>query len=101
VIVEYLDERYPHPSLLPVYPAARANSHLFMCRIQADWCSLVDKNLDRKTSEAVCCGLRLDLQESLLSVLLLFAENLFPSVMIRAWWTAVSYRFSGGCRCWV
>jgi len=26
VVMEYLDERYPHPPLLPVYPVARANS---------------------------------------------------------------------------
>ena len=38
VVMEYLDERYPHPPLLPVYPVARANSRLLMHRIQRDWC---------------------------------------------------------------
>jgi len=28
VIMEYLDERFPHPPLLPVYPVARAQSRL-------------------------------------------------------------------------
>ncbi|KTC38024.1 stringent starvation protein A [Pseudomonas putida] len=34
VVMEYLDERYPHPPLLPVYPVARANSRLLIHRIQ-------------------------------------------------------------------
>ena len=42
VVMEYLDERYPHPPLLPVYPVARANSRLLIHRIQRDWCAQVD-----------------------------------------------------------
>ena len=42
VMMEYLDERFPHPPLLPVYPVARAESRLFIHRIEKDWCSLVD-----------------------------------------------------------
>jgi RNA polymerase-associated protein len=38
VVMEYLDERYPHPPLMPVYPVARGNSRLLMHRIQRDWC---------------------------------------------------------------
>jgi RNA polymerase-associated protein len=38
VVMEYLDERYPHPPLMPVYPVARANSRLLIHRIQRDWC---------------------------------------------------------------
>ena len=37
VIMEYLDERFPHPPLLPVYPVARAHSRLLMHRIEKDW----------------------------------------------------------------
>ena len=43
VIMEYLDERFPHPPLLPVYPVARAEIRQFIHRIQDDWCSLIDK----------------------------------------------------------
>ena len=32
VIMEYLDERFPHPPLLPVYPVARALSRLWVDR---------------------------------------------------------------------
>ena len=51
VVMEYLDERYPHPPLLPVYPVARANSRLLIHRIQRDWCSAVDLILNTKTKE--------------------------------------------------
>ena len=43
VIMEYLDERFPHPPLLPVYPVARAKSRLMMYRIKRDWYNLLDK----------------------------------------------------------
>src|SRR5690606_17692874 len=34
VMMEYLDERFPHPPLLPVYPVARAQSRLWMYRME-------------------------------------------------------------------
>src|SRR3990167_4525326 len=43
VIMEYLDERFPHPPLLPVYPVARAKCRLMMYRIEHDWYSLLSK----------------------------------------------------------
>ncbi|SFB55174.1 glutathione S-transferase N-terminal domain-containing protein [Azotobacter beijerinckii] len=77
VIMEYLEERYPHPPLLPVYPVARANSRLLMYRIQSDWCVPADRILDRRTEETVCNQLRKELRESLLGVSPLFAEKPF------------------------
>lgn len=41
VIMEYLDERFPHPPLMPVDPVSRARSRLAMHRIESDWFSLV------------------------------------------------------------
>ena len=35
-ILEYLDERYPHPPLMPVDPVARANNRQFRYRIVRD-----------------------------------------------------------------
>jgi stringent starvation protein A len=40
IISEYLDERFPHPPLLPVYPIARAKTRLMMLRIEREWYSL-------------------------------------------------------------
>jgi RNA polymerase-associated protein len=37
VIMEYLDERFPHPPLLPVYPVHRAKHRLMMYHIEQDW----------------------------------------------------------------
>lgn len=36
IIMEYLDERFPHPPLMPVDPVSRANNRLFRYRIQQD-----------------------------------------------------------------
>ena len=37
VIIEYLDERFPHPPLLPVDPVARATFRLALHRIEHTW----------------------------------------------------------------
>lgn len=42
VIMEYLDERFPHPPLLPVDPVSRARCRLALYRIEHDWYSLLD-----------------------------------------------------------
>ncbi len=42
IIMEYLDERFPHPPLMPVYPVSRAKCRLTMFRIEQDWYSLID-----------------------------------------------------------
>ena len=77
VVMEYLDERYPHPPLLPVYPVARANSRLLIHRIQRDWCGLVDLLLDPRTKESDRAVARKELRESLTGVSALFAEKAF------------------------
>ncbi|MCU0760494.1 MAG: glutathione S-transferase N-terminal domain-containing protein [Steroidobacteraceae bacterium] len=37
VIMEYLDERFPHPPLMPVDPVSRAQSRLMLHRLERDW----------------------------------------------------------------
>jgi stringent starvation protein A len=41
VIMEYFDERYPHPPLMPVDPVSRAKARLALFRIEKDWYSLL------------------------------------------------------------
>lgn len=43
IIMEYLDERFPHPPLMPVYPVARAKTRLMIYRIDREWSELVRK----------------------------------------------------------
>ena len=48
IIIEYLDERFPHPPLLPVYPVARAKTRLMIYRIEQDWYPLAEKIMKTK-----------------------------------------------------
>lgn len=43
IITEYLDERFPHPPLMPVYPVARAKARLIIYRFDREWGPLVRK----------------------------------------------------------
>jgi RNA polymerase-associated protein len=60
IIMEYLDERFPHPPLLPVDPVARANARLFMYRVERDWFGLMDRivNGDQAQADQARQGLR-------------------------------------------
>ena len=77
VVMEYLDERYPHPPLLPVYPVARANSRLLMHRIQRDWCRHVDLIQDPRSKEPARVQARKELRESLTGVSPLFVDKAY------------------------
>lgn len=43
VIMEYLDERFPHPPLMPVDPVSRAQFRLALYRVERDWYGLVQQ----------------------------------------------------------
>jgi RNA polymerase-associated protein len=77
VIMEYLDERFPHPPLLPVYPVARAQSRLLVHRIEKDWSHRVDLLMLGKGRETVLTRARTELRESIISVAPVFAEKPF------------------------
>ncbi len=51
VIIEYLDERFPHPPLMPVDPVTRAQFRLALYRIERDWYGLaqqIEQEPDKK-----------------------------------------------------
>ncbi|MDN2662951.1 stringent starvation protein SspA [Psychromonas sp. 14N.309.X.WAT.B.A12] len=52
IIMEYLDERFPHPPLMPVYPVERAKSRSLMQRIENEWYPLVPVILSGDTAKA-------------------------------------------------
>jgi len=51
IIMEYLDERFPHPPLMPVYPVARAKTRLMIYRIDREWGNLVHKIEEGKPAD--------------------------------------------------
>ena len=77
IMMEYLDERFPHPPLLPVYPVARAQSRLFAHRIQKDWCGLVDAIVAGRSKETVIEKARKELREGLITIAPIFTEKEF------------------------
>jgi RNA polymerase-associated protein len=46
VIIDYLDERFPHPPLMPIDPVARAQFRVALYRIERDWYSLAQEAED-------------------------------------------------------
>ena len=77
IMMEYLDERFPHPPLLPVYPVARAQSRLFAHRIQKDWCGLVETIVAGRSKETVIEKARKELREGLITIAPIFTEKEF------------------------
>lgn len=76
VIIEYLDERFPHPPLMPVDPVTRAQFRLALFRIEKDWYPLaeqLDSDVERKQSSKA----RKMLKESILASADLFSAKHF------------------------
>jgi stringent starvation protein A len=65
IIIEYLDERFPHPPLMPVDPVSRAKTRIALLRVEHDWFPLVHDILTK--SEKVVTKARKELRESLIA----------------------------------
>ena len=75
IIMEYLDERFPHPPLMPVDPVARANNRLYRYRLQRDFYALVDdvENGDRGVANTA----RRSLRDHLSTLAPIFAQKTY------------------------
>lgn len=74
VICEYLDERYPHPPLMPVDPLSRARLRLACVRMERDWLPQIDAiRAGGRAAEAA----RKRLRDGLMSALPLFKASKF------------------------
>ncbi len=75
VINEYLDERYPHPPLMPVDPVSRAQLRLVHHRVLRDWYPLIQElvSLTGKRAEKP----RKQLKESIIAANELFKHQEF------------------------
>ncbi|MFK7731739.1 MAG: glutathione S-transferase N-terminal domain-containing protein [Pseudomonadales bacterium] len=74
VMMEYLDERFPHPPLLPVYPVARGESRQLIYRIERDWSRLVD---EIESNGPGADEARKELREGLIAIGPIFGEKPF------------------------
>jgi len=71
VIMEYLEERFPHPPLMPVGPVQRAQTRLALFQVEQDWYPLVDI-IETKGEKAVVKAKK-ELTESIASVAEIFS----------------------------
>ena len=75
ILMEYLDERFPHPPLLPVYPVSRAHIRLFIERIERDWCGIFDDLIEGKLSAAKAKTARVELKSQILGMSQILKEK--------------------------
>ncbi|MDH5435123.1 MAG: glutathione S-transferase N-terminal domain-containing protein [Gammaproteobacteria bacterium] len=76
IIMEYLDERFPHPPLMPVEPVLRSRTRLMLHRIDKDWYSELEvlaQNKDKKAMEKA----RKELRDGLTAVTPIFEQKPF------------------------
>ncbi|MFC0180669.1 glutathione S-transferase N-terminal domain-containing protein [Thorsellia kenyensis] len=74
IIAEYVDERFPHPPLMPVFPAGRASCRLMLNRIEQDWYPLAEaaQSISAEGDKA-----RKQLKDELMSIAPLFSSTPF------------------------
>ncbi len=72
VIIEYLDERFPHPPLMPVDPVLRAQFRMALYRIESDWYSLVE-DFEAESESKLAMKPKRMLRESILAAIDLFS----------------------------
>jgi len=73
VIMEYLDERFPHPPLMPVDPVSRAQLRMLLYRIKRDWDPLMEKLKGK--NEKQCAKQRKELKDTLTIISPIFAQK--------------------------
>jgi RNA polymerase-associated protein len=73
VIIDYLDERFPHPPLMPVDPVTRAQFRLALFRIEKDWYSIAEEG--DATDGRLSAKSKKMLRESILQSAELFAAK--------------------------
>ncbi len=76
VVTEYLDERYPHPPLMPVDPVSRSRLRLGMYRLYRDWVE-AGQVIDSSSAEKKLAATRKQLRDSLLASDQLFGLSTF------------------------
>ncbi len=76
VIIEYIDERFPHPPLMPVDPVSRAQFRLALYRIERDWYPLAEE-LQHTSDRKQATRARKQLEESIVASADVFGAKRF------------------------
>ena len=73
IMMEYLDERYPHPPLMPVDPVSRATNRQFRYRVIRDLYSILDDMVS--TNEIAAANARKTIRDNLLAISPIFSQH--------------------------
>ncbi|MDX1353138.1 MAG: glutathione S-transferase N-terminal domain-containing protein [Thiomicrorhabdus sp.] len=71
VIIEYLDERFPHPPLMSVDPISKARSRQMLRQIETEWYPQIDTIMNSENEDEVKAARR-NLQERLIQLIPVF-----------------------------
>jgi RNA polymerase-associated protein len=96
VILEYLDERFPHPPLLPIYPNDKAECRLLIHRIEKDWLPVVDRMMTPKISQKEFDSLKKELVNLVSGIVLVLKEKPYfmsdEFTLVDCYMSAILYR---------
>lgn len=76
VMIEYLDERFPHPPLMSVDPISKARARQLLRQIEVHWYPLIDTIMGSDDEEEVKTARR-DLQERLIQMMPVFEHQAY------------------------
>ena len=75
IMMEYLDERYPHPPLMPVDPVSRATNRQFRYRVIRDLYGILEDMVS--ANEIAAANARKTIRDNLLAIAPIFSQHEF------------------------